>query len=286
MKDLWNTWTLPSRRGRSAEIDSMALIMLSSNPCALSGMVHVPSILSNKGIISTGRGSLADTRAARNLEKTSSVIPSSLCRRDTYCLYQTEIPFGKYDTKSAHVNVPSCFDRNSTVQYAYSISPSDFSITEDNSVSRRFEGTRVVSFSLRNTSISFRLSSCLGFISNGLRSCSFVTVFTSGLDVTKNFSQLGSLAKYEDITSINWLRPWYSASSRASMTKSNGSAGAGTLSRGSCRRKENNSFTLILFRDCSSPRLWDRRSARASLYAGRTQHRLRANDCSISLGFL
>ena len=138
------------------------------------------------------------------------------------------------------------------------------------------------SFFWNNTLMSFKFFSPSDFNSNGFKCFRFSVIFVEERVVTRKRIQVGSLQKWFEIASKSWFRPWYSLSSKPSITMSMFLPGSPTALRGSLKSSANNSSTPMLLR--SVPRFLDSCFTRACLYSGRARDKWQASDWIINWG--
>ena len=131
--------------------------------------------------------------------------------------------------------------------------------------------------------MSCKFFSPLGSKWNGFRRLSLSIIFFSGLVVTRNRIQRGSLQNWLAITSSNSFRPWYSLSSKPSITVRMFLPGSDTVLRGSLKSSANKSSTPRLSNPV--PTFRESCSTRARSYSGRAWDKWQAKDWSISRGF-
>ena len=132
--------------------------------------------------------------------------------------------------------------------------------------------------------MSCKLSLSLGSSCRGSKTLRLSAMLISGRVVTRNRNHAGSLQKLLAITSSNSLRPWYSLSSKPSITIMMFLPGSLTLERGSMSSNSKRSLTSMLFR--SPPKFLESTSRMALLYSGIMSDSWQAKDWSITLGFL
>ena len=165
------------------------------------------------------------------------------------------------------------------------MSPSDFKTSFSRSSDSSSSSTGLsmsCSFFVNNTLMSskFFWSSC--FNSNGFKCFNFSAMFVAGRVVTRKRIQLGSRQNWREITLRRSFRPWYSLSSKPSITMSMFLPGSPTALRGSLKSSANSSSTLILLR--LAPRFRDSCFTRACLYSGSAVDKWKAKEWSINCG--
>ena len=172
----------------------------------------------------------------------------------------------------------------STRSWAHKITPSDFWTSSVKIDSWLLTWNIGLKFLSKRWRMSFMFSSSFGSSSRGRRPFRLSQMFISGRVVTRNRIHIGSLLKYLSITSNSSLLPWYSLSSKASITTREVKPGSLKLFSGSSNSNSNKSSVSISL--ISSPRFLESCSTRTSLYSGREYDKWQAKDWSITLGFL
>ena len=187
-------------------------------------------------------------------------------------------------SRCSHLRTEKLSFMKSTRSWAHKITPSDFSTSSVKIDSWLLTCNIWLKCLSKRWRMSFMFSSLFGSSSRGRRPFRLSQMFISGRVVTRNRIHIGSLLKYLAITSNSSFLPWYSLSSKASITTREVKPGSLNLFSGSSNSNSNKSSVSISL--ISRPRFLESCPTRASLYSGREYDTWQAKDWSITLGFL